>query len=214
MSTKDCRIQNANFTTLPSNLLSAEEVSKRLEGLLSVERIKELASAGYMPCWIIDGQEPLYRVSDVKRYIGSELMQVREGASYPRVLAFPVAAAESPSSENLPEELFGFSDYLKWFSTTLLPPCVYFLCRNKVVVYVGQSINLGGRVAAHYNSKEFDTVFYIPVIKEHLSEVESAFIRSMRPHYNGHPPKMDCGDDTAVLSRFESAPENIVKSSS
>ncbi len=67
-------------------------------------------------------------------------------------------------------------------------PCVYFLVRDGVVVYVGQSIALPGRIASHISNKDFDRVFYLEVPREHLNAIESAFIRALNPELTGSSP--------------------------
>lgn len=63
--------------------------------------------------------------------------------------------------------------------------CVYFLSLNGKVVYVGQSVNLGSRLSEHVRGKTFDSVFYLPVPRNALNDVEGHFIRALRPPLNG-----------------------------
>ena len=61
---------------------------------------------------------------------------------------------------------------------------VYFLLDGEEVVYVGQSVNVYARVANHRESKRFATAICIPVPRDELDAVESAFIRRLRPRLN------------------------------
>lgn len=75
------------------------------------------------------------------------------------------------------------------------PPVIYFLLQQHTVVYVGQSIQLKGRVQDHRCGKEFDTVRYWWVPNLHqcktaydaqstVNEVEAEYIKKYEPKYN------------------------------
>lgn len=63
---------------------------------------------------------------------------------------------------------------------------IYFLWKDYSVVYVGQSINIYGRVATHIKegSKKFDYACALYCEKEKLDLLESAFIGLLKPKYN------------------------------
>ena len=70
-------------------------------------------------------------------------------------------------------------------------PSVYFLCQGSQVVYVGMTKCLPVRVAAHLNKrlgskdyKQFDSVHFMHVPADMLTEVESTWIDFLRPEYN------------------------------
>jgi hypothetical protein len=64
-------------------------------------------------------------------------------------------------------------------------PCVYFLCRDGEVVYVGQTLNIGARVRAHRRGdKRFDTVYVLRCAASEMRRMELEFIRQMKPEYN------------------------------
>jgi len=62
--------------------------------------------------------------------------------------------------------------------------CVYFLCKDDRVVYVGKSVNIQSRLQQHLKEKEFDKVYYIRVSPSQLDTVESALIAMLRPVLN------------------------------
>jgi hypothetical protein len=62
--------------------------------------------------------------------------------------------------------------------------CVYFLCKDNRIVYIGQSINLASRLGQHMLSKNFDRVFYMDVLREDLKRVEMELIKYYDPEYN------------------------------
>lgn len=62
---------------------------------------------------------------------------------------------------------------------------IYFLIFQQDVVYVGQSIDVLGRISRHKREgKEFDSYSYILCQPEKLNELESAYIASFMPWLN------------------------------
>jgi hypothetical protein len=176
------RIQAHEFTTLPHNLVPASKVAEQVP--LSEERIEELAEAGYMPCWIIDGNVRLYQVGAVKRYVTRNLVSIQEGSTFPAIIPVSQKSAAEAHFERLPAELAYLADDLCAIVTD--QPGVYFLISGKEVVYVGQSYNVGARVAAHRAdpAKDFDFAVFMPIPASQLLRVETAFIRALRPRLN------------------------------
>jgi hypothetical protein len=72
------------------------------------------------------------------------------------------------------------------YAITQLPPCIYFLCLDGEVVYVGRTINLAKRISTHGEDKGklFDRVFYLPTAENDLEWVEVKFISLLKPQYN------------------------------
>jgi hypothetical protein len=66
-----------------------------------------------------------------------------------------------------------------------LPSGVYFLCRFGKVIYVGQSVNVLGRIGAHDNNGvKFDSAFWFPVPRRDLLGYEAAWIKKLQPKEN------------------------------
>jgi len=62
---------------------------------------------------------------------------------------------------------------------------VYFLLKNDLIVYVGQTICLTARVGEHLKSiKDFNYISFIEVPKRRLLQVESHYIQKLNPAYN------------------------------
>lgn len=61
---------------------------------------------------------------------------------------------------------------------------VYFLIQNEIIVYVGQSTNVGRRIADHMSTKAFDRFAVIECEQEELSKLESHYIKEFRPILN------------------------------
>lgn len=71
-------------------------------------------------------------------------------------------------------------------------PGVYFLWDGDVLQYIGRSVNVSERLRAHFivrvdwpaKAIPFDAASWVEVPEIHLAEVEWAYIRRERPHYN------------------------------
>jgi len=61
---------------------------------------------------------------------------------------------------------------------------VYFLVKNRQVVYVGQSKNVFSRITKH-TDKDFDSVACVPCLAESLDVLESLYIHLLQPTLNG-----------------------------
>jgi hypothetical protein len=72
---------------------------------------------------------------------------------------------------------------------------VYFLIKAGRVVYVGQSVNVYGRIYQHLVGKDFDSFAYVPCETESLDILESLYIHVLRPPLNGE----QCGAPVAPI---------------
>lgn len=61
---------------------------------------------------------------------------------------------------------------------------VYFLIKDGIVVYVGQSIDVFARLATHRRDKKFDRVTIIWCPPEILLKLEAKYIARLRPELN------------------------------
>ncbi len=66
---------------------------------------------------------------------------------------------------------------------------IYFLIKNKKVVYVGQSNNVIRRIGKHIEDsiKKFDAVTYIEIkdkYKADMGHIEWTYIQRLQPEYN------------------------------
>jgi predicted DNA-binding transcriptional regulator AlpA len=63
-------------------------------------------------------------------------------------------------------------------------PGIYFLWRDGVVVYVGQTRIGLARILSHFGAKEFDSLGFIRCSIARLDEAERAYIDALMPEYN------------------------------
>ena len=66
---------------------------------------------------------------------------------------------------------------------------IYFLIKDKKIVYVGQSTNIFARVGAHKMDKDFDKAVYFECPSTELDDLEYELINILQPQYNktGNP---------------------------
>ena len=67
--------------------------------------------------------------------------------------------------------------------------CVYFLLREREIIYIGKTINLGRRISQH-SKKDFDSVSWVAVCNSDLSKAELVNIDHHDPECNKYMPDM------------------------
>lgn len=90
--------------------------------------------------------------------------------------------------EVLPDDLGALSNMRPWLMSYRIGQIcgVYFLLDGQEVVYVGQSIQIGGRICEHQRDtgKNFTHAVFIGTQERDLDAVEGAFINALKPKYN------------------------------
>jgi len=168
--------------------ITAIELSEKLvkQGYaFTPERLIDLAEAEYLPHIMIDGNDIRFKTSDALDWIKKNLIQHKQARPFPK--PFPVVVSDKPTTDGLPNILYAFSENIFEYRLNEIPPCVYFLCEGNSVVYVGQSINFHLRMAEHNNTKKFNRVYFLPVPRGDMIDIETAFIKYMKPKYNHGP---------------------------
>jgi len=91
--------------------------------------------------------------------------------------------------ENVIEDIFGGSNPIK----DVFFPGVYYLIKDKEVVYVGKSMNVYGRISVHISerTKDFDRFYVRPCKQNELSDLELKEILRFQPRYNASLPSND-----------------------
>lgn len=84
----------------------------------------------------------------------------------------PIEISKIQELFKLPESLFNSGT------------CIYFLCEDGKVVYIGQAENVHSRLMGHIRTKVFDSVFYLRVQANKMSKIESSLISYLKPEYN------------------------------
>lgn len=171
---------------VPATLLSAEQMAKVLG--LTTEKLLEFVDAGYCPHWrLLDGP-PLFATTEVKAWANRNLFKHEEGKDLERITVISPRPVESHKVP-VPVELRSIANLCslpELLSATIT--AVYFLCRGSEVLYVGQSTDVQSRICSHVKEGkiEFDAAYFLPVTRSSLDAIEAAFIKTLRPKYNGN----------------------------
>jgi hypothetical protein len=167
-------------TEIFNSLLTAEDLAKKLRGLMTLEDIKFYAEHNWMPHYSYGAETTAFNFKEVTTWMRNNLYK-HEGKTLPINY---VRLKHTPIAKNIitnpPEEIKNESDLIQ--VPAGYPPGVYFLCQDKDIVYVGQTGNLGSRLAQHLQDKVFDNVYFIPT--ENCGQVEADYIRKLKPKYN------------------------------
>lgn len=199
------KIRRVGNLEVLTGLKTAEEVVATIP--ISAERLTELAEAGYAPHIRIDGGPPLFKAQETKWWIAHNLVKKYEGEDMQWGIKFEIV---TPTNEAYrlqtcpPAEISALPGLLQ-MPIERVSPGVYFLCHQGKVVYVGQSVSVSQRVCNHAleGVKKFDSIYFINVPAFALDDVEGAFIRLLKPQYNGPPPTLKVADsDEQALHRF------------
>lgn len=171
-----------------TSLLNAEAMSQKLKHSISPDRLLELAASGLVPHYDVDGAV-MFGPGETKEWINHNLVVRRAGRHIGNSIVTVVdVMAPSKKRDSIPLELSAIAGMLiplgVQSAESVGIPGVYFLCHNAKVVYVGQSVNVMGRVGAHIGNKTFDAVWFIRVPQSDLNFVEGELIRTLKPKYN------------------------------
>jgi hypothetical protein len=113
-----------------------------------------------------------------------DIMQV-EAKKIPSVIKIQCYDEKVTASDEIPIEISKIDSLFKLPKTLFNSgSCIYFLCKNDLVVYVGQAENVHQRLVEHMKSKDFDAVFYLRVPFHKMNKIEAALISYLKPEYN------------------------------
>ena len=81
------------------------------------------------------------------------------------------------------------------FKKDFFEPMVYFLVKNKEVVYVGKSDRGMIRINEHsYTEKDFDSFYFVNCKLEKLKNMENYYILKYKPKYNRNINKISSSE--------------------
>jgi hypothetical protein len=202
-------------------------MSVKLKGVLTEERLLELAKSQLIPHYEVDGFV-YFGPQETKEWVTHNLVIRNAGKRFDAmtVTVANVLTAYPHEDGSVPLALRPLVGSLIPLSVASAETAnmsgIYFLCHEKSVVYVGQSVNVFGRVGAHIGNKTFDRVFFVRVPKQDLDFVEGSLIRLLLPKYNHSktgsivsPRFMDKGKDecsNAIVEKIEWARDEAYES--
>lgn len=168
----------------PKGLKTAEEVAATLKGTFTVERLLELAEAGYMPCFKFEGGKIRFQTEQVKSWIARNMMTEERGIDIDERIRVVIPA---PCIIDPPPDAIANVPGLRQIPREPVQPGVYFLCDGDRVIYVGQSTRPMTRLENHYweGKRSFDRIYLLPVPESELNNVEAAFIKHLQPETQG-----------------------------
>ncbi len=176
------------FEKMPSGLKTAQEMADNERVFIDADRLIELADSQLIPHWRVAEGEPLFQVSEVRRWVARNLLERCEGATT-EALRIEVVYQGLEEDWTQPPDAISGIDNLKMMHLSARSG-IYFLCEQNEVVYVGQSVVPSARVAYHKeDGKLFDTVFLLPCPRSEMNLVESKLIHALKPRYNGNTGK-------------------------
>jgi hypothetical protein len=165
-----------------------KDLKGKVKEVFSEEQMNELANAQIVPHYIL--KHPItneisfyYAPAELNEWFYSNCFQRNFPKFEPEIKFLNIALAHElpniPPQLTAIENLFCIPQENLYFGSG-----VYFLCKGKQIVYIGQSVNVGSRVPNHCGEKDFDSVFFIPVVKSKLDQYEAALIDFFNPPIN------------------------------
>jgi len=160
---------------LNEKLLFVNNVAERLN--CSRSYVYELIKEGVLPA--VKNGHIKVKESSIEHFIKSHTTEISEDIPAIKIKRANVVVNETDHLLNAEEIVSRAQPFENCCG-------VYFLINNGEIVYVGQSVNIWGRLGTHFNDnlKEFDRIAYVLVDKEDLNRVEAAYIRKFQPKYN------------------------------
>ena len=151
-------------------------IARYINNLAEKREIKHYRLKGeYEEIYLFDNDEI---ISDLN------IMQV-EAKKVPDVIKIQCYDEKVTASDEIPIEISKIDSLFKLPKSLFNSgSCIYFLCKNERVVYVGQAENVHQRLVEHMRTKEFDAVFYLRVPAHKMNKIESALISYLKPEYN------------------------------
>jgi hypothetical protein len=147
--------------------------------------INSLAEKRELKHYRLKGEyEEIYLFDNDEIMSDLDIMEV-DAKKIPDVIKIQCYDEKVTSSDNIPLEISKIDSLFKLPKTLFNSgTCIYFLCKNEKVVYVGQSENVHQRLIEHMKTKEFDSVFYLRVPAHKMNKIETALISYLKPYYN------------------------------
>ena len=154
----------------------AEEIVKYINDLADKRLVNHYVLNGEYEQIILFDEDDLQESLDIMEVQAKKVTEVVKVQCYDKKVT---------PEDSIPIEISAIEDLFKLPKTLFNSgTCVYFLCHDGKVVYVGQAQNVHQRLVEHMRTKVFDSVFYIRVQGHKLNKIESALISYLKPKYN------------------------------
>jgi hypothetical protein len=186
-----------NLTTSAFSIASLRKLSElkgKVKEFFTDEEIMKMVENFQLPHYVLTNpitqERTVYFISsEVNEWVAKHCIQQHkcEFEQTIEVILFNYDTHKVSSCDSVPTELSSVKDLYKLpvglYST---PPGIYFLCLGNEIVYIGQSVNIAGRVRDHRmdKTKSFDAVYFLPCYKNNLDSLERKFIKYFKPKHN------------------------------
>ena len=168
------------------SLRTAEELSEKLGQRVTAGRLMELAEAQLIPHYELEGRI-YFKIMEAKKWIENDLVFKVSGQLMPHPVSI-IQITETDMEREPPKALKALWPHLIPVSVASIQcaalPGIYFLCREGIVSYVGQSTNVAARISQHATEKTFDYAFYMRVPRSDIIAIEAELIAALRPADN------------------------------
>lgn len=202
-----------SFTCDVRKLRTAKDLKGKIKELFSEQEIIDLAKDSALPHYALTnpctGKEMLlFNNDELIEWINKNCLTKNECrvAQNLHFVYFDYKECKINSTIGVPLELQFIKElYVLPETVASTPAGVYFLCDEREIVYIGQSLNVGDRIQAHRSEKKkvFDRVFFITCHISQLCDFERSLIRRFKPKYNAQPYIKEVnGKDETHLSSF------------
>lgn len=172
-----------------------EECDGKLTLMVGHDKILDLAKNGLCPHYVLTNPSTkeetiLFSKGELEDWLRHNYLQQVNPTTFgnAQFMRFDPYVHTLKDFEKVPFEISKIKN-LKQLPLEKLktPPGIYFLCKDKQLVYIGKSIDVLHRIMNHIKQKkkDFDTVFYIAWPETDLDRIETALIRFYNPIYNG-----------------------------
>lgn len=180
-----------------SKLKKVEDLKGKLKEVITDEELIKIANEGLCPhyvltnpvtdektIWFFPPEINSWFVDNYVRY--NESKRGKLGMNY-HFHYFDRNTHIANVEDIIPDELHRIKDLYKLPMESINTPSgIYFLCKGKKIVYIGQSTNIAGRICTHINDglKDFDNVYFITCPISKLLQLESCLVRYFKPPLN------------------------------
>ena len=148
---------------------------------MSEQRLQELIDGDIAPHRHTDNGPPEISLTELSAWVKQNLTDRHGGWDLPRRIN--VLMPRGPI-DGVPASLATLPNLQRMEVSSASG--IYFLVKDGIVVYVGQSSSVMSRIGQHCNGeKEFDVAFWLPYPIERLNEMERHFVEALEPKYNG-----------------------------
>jgi hypothetical protein len=173
-------------------LKTVSELKGKIKNILTDDEIISLTKQGSCPHYIlinpITKEESIWFISsEINEWFETKYIKQVKEIINPKFDFIFFDKEKHKVYNEIPDELILIKGLYELPIIDIRTPSgVYFLCLGKKIMYIGQSVTIGGRVLNHIREgiKDFDRVFFIACPIDKLTEIETALIKHYKPPLN------------------------------